>query len=313
MQNGFILLLIIWNSSTFASGNDANHLQFPLGCQAVIPCQHSKSDSDSFQWFYKKDEHSRKVQLFFQDKTGVERHQKFSRSRMRVLRNRSLVIDPLTEDDQGLYWCENCFQDKTIVKNCQSKQPTVFSVKKEILKETYKTCYVTAGSSFTHACPGEPTNLKWTFEASHMAALNNSVQGPELYIVTSNKSIYIVNVKRANAGKYTCWTSGCDGHRQKLLIINLCVIIVHNSEDSSVSCAVICDLEFSNIAANSTSNVETGTMTKSVFVDPYGSLNCSAKQMFEGYSTVQYSTHGPSNALNKTTGGCFAVSLEYMS
>ncbi|XP_038566849.1 uncharacterized protein LOC119897308 isoform X3 [Micropterus salmoides] len=134
-----------------------------------------------------------------------------------------------------------------------------------------------------------------------MAALNNSVQGPELYIVTSNKSIYIVNVKRANAGKYTCWTSGCDGHRQKLLIINLCVIIVHNSEDSSVSCAVICNLEFSNIAANSTSNVETGTMTKSVFVDPYGSLNCSAKQMFEGYSTVQYSTHGPSNAVNKTT------------
>lgn len=79
-----------------------------------------------------------------------------------------------------------------------------------------------------------------------------------------------------------------------------CCITVHHHEDSSVSCAVTCDMEFSNIKPNSTLNVETGTRTISVLVD--GSSNCSAKQMFDGYSTVN-STHGPSNALNETTGG----------
>lgn len=61
--------------------------------------------------------------------------------------------------------------------------------------------------------------LRWTFEASNM----NSIRRPESDIVTSKKSIRIVNVKRADAGKYTCWTSRCDGHWQKLLTINLCV------------------------------------------------------------------------------------------
>ncbi|XP_044062871.1 uncharacterized protein LOC122881140 [Siniperca chuatsi] len=142
-----------------------------------------------------------------------------------------------------------------------------------------------------------------------MTALRNSVQRPGSYFVSSNKSIYIVNVKKADAGKYTCWTSECDGHRQKLLIINLCVITVHHSEDSSVSCAVMCDEEFSNIKPNSISNVETGTWTISVLVDPYGSLNCSVNRMFDGYSTVN-STHGPSNALNKTTDT--PTELEYL-
>lgn len=100
-----------------------NHLHFLLGCQAVIPCQHDSSDS--FKWFYKKDERRDKIQIFFQDKTGIEHYRPLSRPRMRVLRNRSLVIDNLTEDDQGDYWCENCFQD-----NCRNVRPTVTSVKK---------------------------------------------------------------------------------------------------------------------------------------------------------------------------------------
>ncbi len=89
----------------------------------MIPCQHDSSDS--FKWFYKKDEHSDTIQILFQDKKGIEHYGPISRPRMRVLRNRSLVIDNLTEDDQGDYWCENCFQD-----NCQTAQPTVTSVKK---------------------------------------------------------------------------------------------------------------------------------------------------------------------------------------
>ncbi|XP_041797695.1 uncharacterized protein LOC121609947 isoform X2 [Chelmon rostratus] len=208
--------------------------------------------------------------------------------RMKALGNRSLVIDNLTEDDQGLYWCENCFED-----NCLENPTTVLSVKKEILKETNMTFYVTAGNNFTHVCPGEFTNLKWTFEASNMTALRDSVQGPQRQFVTSNKSIHIVNIKKADAGKYTCWTSGCNGHRWKILTINLCVVTVNHSEDSSVSCAVMCDMEFNNIKPASTSNV---TDTRTVLRDPYGFLNCSTRQMFDGCSTVK-STH-----LCKTTG-----------
>lgn len=79
-------------------------------------------------------------------------------------------------------------------------------------------------------------------------------------------------------------------------------ITVQQSEDSSVSCDMMCDMEFKNIKPNGRFNVETDT------VDPCGSLNCSVKQIFDGYSTVN-STHEPSINLNKTTGGCFTVSL----
>ncbi|XP_039663205.1 contactin-6-like isoform X3 [Perca fluviatilis] len=205
MQNGFIFLLIIWNSSPFSSEHSAtNHLQFSLGCQAVIPCQDYRSDLNSLTWNYKKDEHHQPIQIYFQDKNGVQRHQQLFRSRMKVSRNGSLVIDHFTEDDQGLYSCEKPYSD------------TVITVKKEILKETGKTVYVIAGTDFTHVCPGELANLKWTFKASNMTT--------ESDFVTSNKSIHIVNVKRADAGKYTCWKSGCNRHMQKLLTINLCVI-----------------------------------------------------------------------------------------
>ncbi|XP_034730755.1 uncharacterized protein LOC117946602 isoform X2 [Etheostoma cragini] len=213
---------------------------------------------------------------------------------MKVSHNGSLVIDYFTEDDQGLYWCE--------------KADIVISVKKEILKETDKTVYVIAGRSFTHACPGEMSSFKWTFQASNMSEFRNLVQGSESDFVISDKSIHIVNVKRANVGKYTCWKSGCNSHKQKLLTINLCVITVHHSDDTSVSCTVMCDMEFSKIKPKSTLNVETGTRTISVFVDTNG-INCSAKQMSDGCSSVN-STHGPSNALNKTTD--IPTELEYL-
>ncbi|XP_039663203.1 uncharacterized protein LOC120563141 isoform X1 [Perca fluviatilis] len=289
MQNGFIFLLIIWNSSPFSSEHSAtNHLQFSLGCQAVIPCQDYRSDLNSLTWNYKKDEHHQPIQIYFQDKNGVQRHQQLFRSRMKVSRNGSLVIDHFTEDDQGLYSCEKPYSD------------TVITVKKEILKETGKTVYVIAGTDFTHVCPGELANLKWTFKASNMTT--------ESDFVTSNKSIHIVNVKRADAGKYTCWKSGCNRHMQKLLTINLCVITVHHSDDSFVSCTVMCDMEFSNIKPNSTLYVETGTRTISVLVDTNG-INCSAKQMSDGCSSGN-STHGPSNTLNITTD--IPTELEYL-
>lgn len=87
--------------------------------------------------------------------------------------------------------------------------------------------------------------------------------------------------------------------------IYICCLTVHHSENSDVSCAVMCDEEFRNIKPNSPSNVETNR--RQVRVDRYGFLNCTTKQMFDGYSPVN-STHEPSVTSNKTTGGCFAVS-----
>ncbi|XP_022620088.1 uncharacterized protein LOC111235808 isoform X3 [Seriola dumerili] len=216
MQKVLIFLLIIWNSSTFSSENTGRYnLQFLLGCQAVIPCQ-QKSESNSFRWFYKKNEHSHEIRIFSQDKTGLALHHA-SRPRGSITNNAAFMINHFGEEDQGLYWCENCYQGK-----CEKS--AVIRVKKAILDEIHETFYVTAGNSFTHACPGEFTDLKWTFEASDATAPRISAVRSKIDFVTSNKSIHIVNVEKANAGKYTCWISGCDGHRQKLLTINLCVV-----------------------------------------------------------------------------------------
>ncbi|XP_040899927.1 uncharacterized protein LOC121185678 isoform X3 [Toxotes jaculatrix] len=252
-------LQIIWILSAFASGKTGIYkLHFSLGCQAVIPCQHERSGTDSFKWFYRRDGHTQKIQIYLQNKQGVQ-YYSVSRNSLSVKHNRSLVISYFTEDDQGLYWCEYCYKD-----NCE--QSSVIIVKKEILDEIHKTFYVTAGSSFTYACP--------------------------------------------DAGKYTCWRSGCVGHRQKLLTINLSVITVHQSVDSSVPCAVICDMEFSNIKSINLSSEETGTRTISVCVDPYGFLNCSTKQIFDVYTAVN-STDAPSNASN--TASDVLKSPEYLT
>ncbi|XP_044216229.1 uncharacterized protein LOC122988133 isoform X2 [Thunnus albacares] len=248
MQKGFIFLLIICNSAAFTPGKNTHHLRFSLGCSALIPCQHKRGDSNLSKWFYKKDENGKEIHIFSKGKGGVPLQHQSIRGKMTVAANGSLVINSITEDNQGLYCC---------VRNDSCKY-TVVSVEKEIINETYKTFYVTAGSSFMHECPGEVK--KWTFKANNTTNLKNSLQGLETEFVTSNKTIHIVNVKRAEAGKYTCWTSKCDGHTQKLLTINLCVI-----------------------------------------TDPNGFLNCNAKQMLDGYSTVN-STHEPSIASNKTTG-----------
>ncbi|XP_026173113.1 uncharacterized protein LOC113136471 isoform X2 [Mastacembelus armatus] len=302
----FIFLVINWNSSFFASGQSIHHLQISLGCQAVIPCQHKRGDSNSFKWFYKKDELSDKIQLFIEDKSGIQRHQTVGPKRT-VTHNRSLVINYFAEEDEGQYWCENCYDDK-----CSRQQATVIT--KEILNEHYETIYVTAGNSFLQVCPGAFTNFKWTFEAKNSTALRNSAVKPETHseshFVTSNKSIHIVNVQRAHAGRYSCSTSRCRGQTQKLLTVNLCVIMVHQTVDSPTSCVVICDGEYINIKPNNILNQETDTSSTSTHMAPYRSLNCSAKHIFDASNTVN-SNLVPSNASNKTTGHEYLRPLIY--
>lgn len=141
--------------------------------------------------------------------------------------------------------------------------------------------YITAGSRFENACPGEHVNLKWTFQASNQTAIRKSGLRRETDFLTFNKTICIGNVKETDAGKYTCWTRLCDKYSQKLLTINLCVITgeevthiqylssvkngstfilfaVNPSTDSSVSCALLCDMESNNpngIPANFSKNL----------------------------------------------------------
>ncbi|KAG7474614.1 mediator of RNA polymerase II transcription subunit 18 isoform X1 [Solea senegalensis] len=268
MQKAFILCLFFWNYSTSVSQN--NQLDVLPGCRAVIPCQRQRSDSDTFKWFYKKNDHSHEIKIFEQNKHGMLIHSS-SQPRKSLTSKHSLVISHFKEDDQGLYRCESCYQNK-----CSREQATVVSVMlssfipPEIQNVIQKTIYVTAGSTFTHECPGELTKSDWSFEAS-----NATISSAKLKTLTSNKSIRIRNVTRADAGKYTCWTSRCDGYRQKLLTINLCIVTVHQREDSSISCAVICDEEFSDLKSNNMSNVDTSTWTTSLHLDVHGSLNCT--------------------------------------
>lgn len=85
------------------------HLLFSLGCQAEIPCPHYQRDSSHFKWLHEKGKE--RSTLYFKDDKGIEHYQSFFRSRMKVLRNGSLIIDCFTEADEGLYWCEVCFQN----------------------------------------------------------------------------------------------------------------------------------------------------------------------------------------------------------
>ncbi|CAJ1062692.1 uncharacterized protein LOC117823314 [Xyrichtys novacula] len=193
---------------------------------------------------------------------------------MELLKNCSLVIDCLTEKDQGTYLRQICFQGR-----CQEEQLTVSGIKEENHKEAQKTVYVLAGGNFTHSCPDERLHFKWTFEASNMTADRDGARQQQSYSVTS-KSINISNVTTKNAGKYTCLTSRCHGFWEKQLTINLCVITVHRKEDSLVSCAVECDRESSVIEPNGTSIITP------VLGAPKGYLNCTPMQVFVGYEEV---------------------------
>lgn len=110
-----------------------DHLEFLLGCRAMIHCQHHGSDAKSFSWFYKEDERSDRIQLFFQDKKGLKYHSKSSRPKLEVLRNGTLAIEYATQEHQGLYWCEACNEN-----SCQ-KQFNTISVKKGENRRYYQT------------------------------------------------------------------------------------------------------------------------------------------------------------------------------
>ncbi|XP_008275615.1 uncharacterized protein LOC103354122 isoform X1 [Stegastes partitus] len=290
MQKGFILIFIqiVWISSTLSRSDAAHYLHFLLGCKAVIPCQYYSQQSEAFSWFYKKDETSTETQIFHQNKNGVQHHQ--DSTKRSVTSNLSLVISHVTESDEGMYSCQNC--DKG---NCQRGQTTVIRVNKEIRHATQRTVYIPAGNTFKHPRPSEfnTMDIKWTFDPSNKTASGKSAPRPGT--LTSN--VYIVNVSVADAGKYTCW--GCG--KQKLLVINLCVITVHHNKDlSPSSCAVMCDVDIND--RNRTSHVEIGPMTVSVDVDANGSLICRAEQKFDGYTTAT-SPNVPSTAFNTTPGG----------
>lgn len=66
---------------------------------------------------------------------------------------------------------------------------------------------------------------------------------------------------------------------------------------------MMCKAEFTYMRADNISSNVTGTQTVSVHGNPRGPLNCSAKQVYDSYTTVD--TQAPSNASVNTTGECF--------
>ncbi|XP_034029501.1 uncharacterized protein LOC117513426 [Thalassophryne amazonica] len=294
----FICICIMWNSSTLAFGDSTHQLKIHLGCQAVIPCTDYKSSSNSLKWFFTKHGHDSTIQLISEDEQGILHFDKTFKPRISVMHNQSLVIRAFTGDDQGQYWCEFWYQGKR-------NQKKTIHVETEVLHETRMTRYVLPGSTFSHTCPGEFKNFEWTFEASSTPAtaspnLKKTVHGPEAHFVTLNKSIHLLNIKRTDAGKYSCWTNRCRERKQKLLTINLCVItVLDHSDNSSVPCTVICDMDTSDINPN-TIDMEMETWNISVVVDSLDSLQCNAMRKFYKSSAVNNSL-GPTNTFNETT------------
>ncbi|CAI5663566.1 unnamed protein product [Oreochromis niloticus] len=86
--------------------------------------------------------------------------------------------------------------------------------------------------------------------------------------------------------------SNCVGHSIKLVTINLCVVTVYDSKDSSASCAVTCGMK---------SNNPNRTSTTSVHVHSDGSLKCNIDSVFDGYTTFTTSQTSL-NAFSTTTG-----------
>lgn len=70
-------------------------------------------------------------------------------------------------------------------------------------------------------------------------------------------------------------------------------LTVYGNNNSSVSCAGICDMKSNNPSSTS------------AHVDSYESLNCSTDSVFDGHTVT--TSHVSSNAFSKTSGGCFAT------
>ncbi|KAF6715579.1 hypothetical protein FQA47_025405 [Oryzias melastigma] len=198
-----------------------------------------------------------------------------------------------------MYCCERSRQD-----NCIREKSNIISVKKETLEETQRTVYVLAGTSFKQECSGNFSSFKWVFEANNPTTAGKTLR-PESVTVTSNKTIHIPNVTIPDAGKYTCLVNPCGRSSLKLLTIHLCVIkvSVNPGDGFAVSCAVVCNEEFSQKSRVSSQMMNTSGV--SVHVDGSGKLTCNASQIFtsDERSTVTSSHASTTTTFRKTTEG----------
>ncbi|MED6283027.1 hypothetical protein CHARACLAT_004524 [Characodon lateralis] len=257
-----IFFLIYWYTC-FLPVNAVHQLRALLGCRVLIPCHDRSADSDSFKWFYKENELSKGTQLYFQNKNGLK-HYDTARPKVDIMPNRSLSINKFTDKDQGTYWCENCPQDV-----CKRDLSNFITVKREILKEIQMAFYIISGRSFTHPCPSEFSNLKWTFEATNMNE-RKLEQRSKIVNLNTSKILHIEHVTNTNSGKYTCWASICGGPSQKLITINLCVItdtstlLMRNrtiSVDEDPSGWLICNLSLNSDGHITTTGIYTSLAT----------------------------------------------------
>lgn len=102
----------------------------------MIPCISNENHPESFSWFYSTTNvGQRRTQIFHEDKSGLHLLSKDLWHRKSVLRNRSLVISPFTEEDQGIYSCELYKNDKitnglstSVVLEKESHMPVITTV-----------------------------------------------------------------------------------------------------------------------------------------------------------------------------------------
>ena len=96
-----------------------HHLRFTQGCRAVIPCP--RSHLESFKWLYSSHGDDKPHLILSQDTKGIpmvgSSLPQHRMTRMKALKNGSLAINSMTEEDQGIYTCEVCRNYKCIYAN----------------------------------------------------------------------------------------------------------------------------------------------------------------------------------------------------
>ncbi|KAG7469102.1 hypothetical protein MATL_G00125330 [Megalops atlanticus] len=306
----FAAVMLSFAVGTGSHSTNGKRLSARLGDRVVIKCADRENHhQDVCRWYYSKDSTVVHLMAIYRGKTGMTLHYSSAPTRKKIQSNFSLVITDFQEEDQGIYSCEMCSNNK-----CTKRFNTSVSLMQDSYSPITKRLYAAAGGVFTHACTGISEGQRsrvaaatWTYQAfgevtpttpgDHSAPGTGRTQGR--LVLLPNASILLQDILRTDAGNYSCWRETSYGQRQRLLSISLCVLTAtaDGSSDkpgSPLSCSLLCDrdgegagLPWTHSDSNKTAPVmvENDTVTFSVFDIPseHGrTLACNASVRGEG-------------------------------